>query len=97
MPAGREAELWGVGLFAFVSLTWLPPIVFAALNEVFGGDMRAAMASLNLFFLVALVGITTVNEPSQLESEPKPQPVPVGSVAETRGEAAHAIQPHSLV
>jgi hypothetical protein len=69
MPPGREAELWGFSTFAQVSLTWLPTIVFASLNESLG-DMQLAIASLDVFFLLALIGTFTITEKSMLEHAP---------------------------
>lgn len=90
MPAGREAELWGVSLFAQVSLTWLPSIVFTALNEAFGGDMSFAIASLGIFFLLSFIGVATVTEPSQL-AQPihAVSAVPEGDTSPMPGKAAN--------
>lgn len=65
MPAGREAELWGYGIFATIALTWLPPLVFTAINEV-ANDPRLGLASLGVYFFLALVVGATVGDQSQV-------------------------------
>lgn len=65
MPAGREAELWGLVTFSQISLTWLPPIPFFLLNQWLG-DMRLGIASLVAFFIAAACIALTITERSLL-------------------------------
>jgi UMF1 family MFS transporter len=53
-PKSSEAEMMGYYLFADQSLSWLPPLVFTAMNE-FGLGQRIGILSLNIYFLIALV------------------------------------------
>ncbi|KAL7473005.1 hypothetical protein ACHAXS_013380 [Conticribra weissflogii] len=54
IPKGQDAELMGLYLFSGQVLTWLPPLVFAAMNEA-GVSIRISMLSLILFWLFAIV------------------------------------------
>jgi len=49
IPKGQEAELMGVYIFATQIISWLPPLVFTAINEA-GISMRVSIASLCVFF-----------------------------------------------
>jgi len=49
---GEEAEIMGVYLCFASLITWLPPLVFTAMNEA-GVEMRVSFASLNLFFFIS--------------------------------------------
>jgi UMF1 family MFS transporter len=53
IPAGQEAELMGVYIFACQILSWLPPFVFSLLNE-FGFSMQLGLFSLNVYFAISL-------------------------------------------
>ena len=55
VPEGQDAELMGFYLFADISLTWLPPILFTVINEA-GMSERVGLASICIFFLLSLVG-----------------------------------------
>jgi len=54
IPEGQDAELMGFYLFADQLLSWLPPLVYTALNEA-GISQRIGLATLNIYFLIALV------------------------------------------
>jgi len=54
IPKGQDAELMGLYLFSGQVLTWLPPLVFAAMNEA-GVSIRISMLSLLLFWFIAIV------------------------------------------
>jgi len=54
IPEGQDAELMGFFLFSGQCLSWLPPLVYTAINEA-GVSPRAGVASLAIFLLVALV------------------------------------------
>lgn len=53
IPRGQDAELMGMFLFAGQVLTWIPPLVFTALNEA-GVSQRIGIASLNVFCLIGM-------------------------------------------
>ena len=55
IPEGQDAELMGFYLFADISLSWLPPIIFTALNEA-GLSERVGLASICVFFFLSLIG-----------------------------------------
>lgn len=54
IPKGQDAELMGLYLFSGQVLTWLPPLVFAAMNEA-GVSIRISMLSLLVFWFIAIV------------------------------------------
>lgn len=49
IPKGQEAEMMGVYSCTTQIISWLPPLVFTALNEA-GVNMRVSIASLCIFF-----------------------------------------------
>jgi len=55
LPEGHDAELMGFYLFADISLSWLPPIIFTAINEA-GLSERLGLSSTTIFYLLALIG-----------------------------------------
>jgi MFS-type transporter involved in bile tolerance (Atg22 family) len=54
IPEGQDAELMGVFLFAGQCLSWIPPLVFTAINEA-GVSQRIGVASLDAYFLLAML------------------------------------------
>jgi len=54
IPKGQEAELMGVYICNASILSWLPPLVFTAMNES-GISMNISFASLSFFFLFAFL------------------------------------------
>ena len=52
IPGGQESELMGIYIFAGQILVWLPPGIFALLNEA-GMSMKWGLASDALFFFLA--------------------------------------------
>jgi MFS transporter, UMF1 family len=54
IPEGQDTELMGLFLFSGQCLTWIPPLIYTAINEA-GVSQRVGLASLDLFFLVAIV------------------------------------------
>ncbi|KAG7353681.1 vacuole effluxer Atg22 like protein [Nitzschia inconspicua] len=55
IPEGQDTELMGVFLFAGQCLSWLPPLVFTAINEA-GVSQRVGVASLNVWLVMSLMG-----------------------------------------
>jgi Vacuole effluxer Atg22 like len=55
IPEGQDTELMGVFLFSGQCLSWLPPLVYTAINEA-GVTQRIGVASLNVWLLLSLFG-----------------------------------------
>lgn len=55
IPEGQDTELMGVFLFAGQCLSWLPPLVYTAINEA-GVTQRIGVASLNVWLVASLLG-----------------------------------------
>jgi len=53
IPRRQEAEMMGLFTFCSQILTWLPPLVFSALNEA-GFSMKFGLYILVAFFVIAL-------------------------------------------
>jgi MFS transporter, UMF1 family len=56
VPKGQDAEIMGFFLFACQVMSWLPSLVFTAINEA-GISQRVGMATLNIYFFIALVAL----------------------------------------
>jgi len=54
IPEGQDAELMGFFLFSGQSLSWIPPLVFTAINEA-GVSQRVGVATLDIFFVLAMI------------------------------------------
>ena len=54
IPKGQDAELMALFLFAGQILTWIPPLIFTVQNES-GISQRVGVATLNIYFVLALV------------------------------------------
>jgi len=54
IPRGQESELSGFYTYCRSILTWLPPLIFTAMNES-GIAMTWGLLSLVIFFSVGLV------------------------------------------
>ncbi|KAK1736542.1 autophagy-related protein 22 family protein [Skeletonema marinoi] len=54
IPKNKDAELMGAYLFFGQILSWLPPLVFTALNEA-GISIRISMLSLLIFWFIAVI------------------------------------------
>ena len=59
IPVGQDAELMGTYLFAGQVLTWLPPLLYTALNEA-GVDPQICLGSLGIWFLFGIMAILAV-------------------------------------
>lgn len=55
IPGGQDAELMGLFLFAGQCLTWLPPLIYTALNEA-GLNQRINIATLTTYFFLSVLG-----------------------------------------
>jgi UMF1 family MFS transporter len=54
IPEGQDAELMGFFLFSGQILTWIPPLVYTAINEA-GVSQRVGVATLDVYFVLAVV------------------------------------------
>jgi UMF1 family MFS transporter len=52
IPAGQDAELMGFFLFSGQVLTWIPPLVFAAINQA-NVSHRIGVATLDVYFFLS--------------------------------------------
>lgn len=64
IPPGQDAELMGVYLFAGQVLTWLPPLVFTALNEA-GVSQSIGIGSLSIYLFLGLVALCMIGDYSK--------------------------------
>jgi UMF1 family MFS transporter len=55
IPRGQEAEMFGFYAFCGKSSAVLGPLVFGAVSYILGGDQRAAVVAVGVFFAVGLV------------------------------------------
>eukprot|EP00980_Cylindrotheca_fusiformis_P004469 scaffold953_cov141-Cylindrotheca_fusiformis.AAC.13 len=53
IPEGQDAELMGFFLFSGQCLSWIPPLVYTAINEA-GVSQRVGIASLNVYLLLSV-------------------------------------------
>mmetsp|Transcript_32673 Transcript_32673/g.48382 ORF Transcript_32673/g.48382 Transcript_32673/m.48382 type:complete len:506 (+) Transcript_32673:158-1675(+) len=63
-PAADSMRWMGLFLFACQILSFLPPLLFTIFNEA-GWSMQWGMASLNIFFLLGLVGLCGIGDYSK--------------------------------
>mmetsp|Transcript_8388 Transcript_8388/g.11012 ORF Transcript_8388/g.11012 Transcript_8388/m.11012 type:complete len:522 (+) Transcript_8388:150-1715(+) len=61
IPAGQDAELMGVYLFAGQVLTWLPPLVFTAMNEA-GVSQRAGIGTTCIWFVFGIFALFFIGD-----------------------------------
>ena len=54
IPEGQDTELMGIFLFAGQCLSWIPPLVFTAMNEA-GISQRIGVATLDVYLLISLL------------------------------------------
>jgi UMF1 family MFS transporter len=54
IPSGQNTELMGLYLFSTMVITWVPPLVFTALNEA-GVSQRVGLAFLDVFFVLSII------------------------------------------
>jgi len=61
IPDGQSTELMGVYLFAGQVITWLPPLVFTAMNEA-GVSQRVGIATSAVWFLFGIVALFLIGD-----------------------------------
>ena len=66
IPKGKESEMFGFYAFCGKSSSIIGPIVFGTVSYALGGNQRAAVLSIAVFFLAGLVLIRRVGEPEPL-------------------------------
>ena len=64
IPPGKEAEMFGFYAFCGKSSAVLGPLVFGAVSFLLGGNQRAAVVAVGLFFVVGLVLLQRVTPAS---------------------------------
>ena len=64
IPPGQEAEMFGFYAFCGKSSAVLGPLVFGAVSYLLGGNQRAAVAAVGVFFAVGLVLLQRVRPAS---------------------------------
>lgn len=63
IPEGKEAEMFGFYAFCGKSSSVVGPLVFGGVSHGLGGEQRAAILSVALFFLVGLALLQRVPDP----------------------------------
>jgi MFS family permease len=58
VPDGQDAELMGLYLFSGQVLTWVPPLVYTALNEA-GVSPRVGIGTLSVYFAAGILALVS--------------------------------------
>ena len=66
IPAGREAEFYSFYEISDRGTSWIGPLLFGLINQVFG-SLRPAILSLIFFFVVGLITLPLVNEKKAIQ------------------------------
>jgi len=66
IPKGREAEFYSFYEVSDRGTSWIGPLLFGLMNQVFG-SLRPAILSLVFFFVVGLIALPFVNERKAVE------------------------------
>ncbi len=61
VPDGQESELAGFFLYCTQILSWLPPLIFTAMNEA-GINLKWGAIHLNIYFLVGFVCFMSMSQ-----------------------------------
>ena len=61
IPSGKDAEMMGIYLFAGQCITWLPPLIFTALNEA-GLNQRVNIALSNSYFFASILAYCSMGK-----------------------------------
>jgi MFS-type transporter involved in bile tolerance (Atg22 family) len=59
VPDGQDAELMGLYLFSGQVLTWVPPLVYTALNEA-GVSPRVGIGTLSVYFAAGILALVSM-------------------------------------
>jgi MFS-type transporter involved in bile tolerance (Atg22 family) len=68
VPKEKAAELWGLNLFCSVILSWVPPIIFAVLNES-TGNLRLGWIGVIVFEVIGVLIASTIPEKSDRDAD----------------------------
>ncbi len=74
IPAGKEAEFYSFYEVSDRGTSWIGPLLFGLVNQLFG-SLRPAILSLIFFFVVGLIALPFVNEKKASEDAKKYIPV----------------------
>jgi MFS transporter, UMF1 family len=66
IPDGKEAEFYSFYEVSERGTSWIGPLLFGLMNQVFG-SLRPAILSLILFFVIGLIALPFVNEKKAIE------------------------------
>jgi UMF1 family MFS transporter len=66
IPTGREAEFYSFYEVSDRGTSWIGPLLFGLMNQIFG-SLRPAILSLIFFFVVGLVTLPLVNEAKAIQ------------------------------
>ena len=61
IPSGREAEFYSFYEISDRGTSWIGPLLFGLMNQIFG-SLRPAILSLIFFFIIGLITLPLVNE-----------------------------------
>ena len=61
IPSGREAEFYSFYEISDRGTSWIGPLLFGLINQIFG-SLRPAILSLIFFFIIGLITLPFVNE-----------------------------------
>jgi MFS-type transporter involved in bile tolerance (Atg22 family) len=68
VPQEKVTELWGLNSFCSVILSWVPPIIYTALNET-TGNIRVGWIGVIIFELLGLVIALTIPEKKDISTD----------------------------
>jgi len=68
IPEGQDAELMGVFLFSGQVLSWLPPLIFTAMNEA-GVNQSFGIGSLCIYFFLGLIALCRIGDYRKAEAQ----------------------------
>lgn len=85
IPAGREAEFFGFYHLCGKSAAILGPLVFGGVSAATGGNQRAAVFSIVLFFVLGAVLLAPVRAGGPTHPRPEPSASPEGPTGRGSG------------
>ncbi len=68
IPPGKEAEMFGFYAFCGKSSSIIGPLIFGGISYALGGNQRAAILSVAIFFLIGLILLQRVEDPNKNSS-----------------------------
>ena len=73
IPQGHEAEMMGLYIFASHIFTWLPPLLFTAINESNAVHIRANIGFLAIYFVIGIILLVFVGDYNEAVTKNKEQ------------------------